>query len=124
MTDQQIHDYRQRLAKEGIAFDKVVFLAPVNRIYSASSSDASIKELPSKEDDPLENALKDFQKLYGNDDPFEYISKYAFTEQLLQIKPALELLLRFLTDRNFYFEEYRKLGNLPRVNQPGDKQPQ
>lgn len=123
MTDQQIHDYRQRLAKEGIAFDKVVSLAPVNRIYSASSSDTSIEELPSEKAKHLENTLKNFQELYGKDDPFEYISKYAFTEQLLQIKPAPELLLRFLTDRNFYFEEYRKLGNLPRDNQPGGNQP-
>ncbi len=61
----------------------------------------------------LRAAMEHFRILSGIQDPWAFLSKYAFAESVLTLQSPAELILRFLTDRSFYFEQYRELGNLP-----------
>ncbi len=74
----------------------------------------SNKELDEQTSCELCNSVQEFRKLGGSLSPFDYISKLKFIDNLSQMDALpQELLIRFLSDRAFYFSEYRDLGTLP-----------
>ena len=70
-------------------------------------------DLPQSETDKLYDAHEHFRQLAdGYDEPL--YSKLRFADWLCQQgQCSEELLLRFLTDRSFYFADQRDLGNYP-----------
>lgn len=72
-----------------------------------------VRALDSKSAEVLYNAIGDFRMLAEKGSPESFYSKFAFVHQLEERSTlSPELLLRLLSDRNFYFSEYRDLGNL------------
>lgn len=54
-----------------------------------------------------------FRTEAGDLSPFNYMSKLCFIDRLLEQQECTEeLMVRLITDRFFYFSEYRELGNL------------
>lgn len=143
ITRESVDSYKEKARTEGLASDEMVLLSSRNQSLSKSSDpicalhppDAIVEEAEDAKDEEaakkakkaeaikrkrdeadettLRQALTHFRDLWNDQSAFPYISKYAFAEELLSANPSQELLLRFITDRSFYFEQYRELGNLP-----------
>lgn len=115
MTEIQIQDYCQPIQGILADMDANKRLVPRRRVINMQRSVDPPEELQCKDADELRSKLKNFRSLCNDENPLTYISKYAFAERLLQIgsKISTEALLLFLTDRSFYFEEYRRVGDLP-----------
>lgn len=72
-----------------------------------------VRALDSKSAEVLYNAIGYFRMLAEKGSPASFYSKFAFVHQLEeQSTLSPELLLCLLSDRYFYFSEYRDLGNL------------
>ncbi len=135
--------YREKAQEDGLDLGNMVLLSPRNLSLSKLSDsicalhppDAIVEEAEDAKNEKgvkkakdaedikrrrdeademmLRQALIHFRDLWNDQSAFPYISKYAFAEEVLSANPSQELLLRFITDRSFYFEQYRELGNLP-----------
>ena len=84
-----------------------------NRVINLLNPHFYCTDLPQSEADELYNAHEHFHQLAnGYDEPL--YSKLRFADWLCQQgQCSEELLLRFLTDRSFYFADQRDLGNYP-----------
>lgn len=84
-----------------------------NRVINLLNPHFYCTDLPQSEADELYNAHEHFHQLAnGYDEPL--YSKLRFADWLCQQEQCSEeLLLRFLTDRSFYFADQRDLGNYP-----------
>ncbi|MEI3555611.1 MAG: hypothetical protein V8Q23_02100 [Eubacteriales bacterium] len=84
-----------------------------NRVINLLNPHFYCTDLPQSEADELYNAHEHFHQLAnGYDEPLS--SKLRFADWLCQQgQCSEELLLRFLTDRSFYFADQRDLGNYP-----------
>lgn len=84
-----------------------------NRVINLLNPRFDCTDLPQSEADELYNAHEHFHQLAnGYDEPL--YSKLRFADWLCQQgQCSEELLLRFLTDRSFYFADQRDLGNYP-----------
>lgn len=84
-----------------------------NRVINLLNPRFDCTDLPQSEADELYNAHENFHQLAnGYDEPL--YSKLRFADWLCQQEQCSEeLLLRFLTDRSFYFADQRDLGNYP-----------
>lgn len=84
-----------------------------NRVINLLNPRFDCTDLPQSEADELYNAHENFHQLAdGYGEPL--YSKLRFADWLCQQgQCSEELLLRFLTDRSFYFADQRDLGNYP-----------
>lgn len=84
-----------------------------NRVINLLNPQFDCTDLPQPKADELYNAHENFHHLAnGYDEPL--YSKLRFADWLCQQEQCSEeLLLRFLTDRSFYFADQRDLGNYP-----------
>lgn len=84
-----------------------------NRVINLLNPHFECTDLPQSETDKLYDAHEHFRQLAdGYDEPL--YSKLRFADWLCQQgQCSEELLLRFLTDRSFYFADQRDLGNYP-----------
>ena len=84
-----------------------------NRVINLLNPHFECTDLPQSEADELYNAHEHFRQLAdGYGEPL--YSKLRFADWLCQQEQCSEeLLLRFLTDRSFYFADQRDLGNYP-----------
>lgn len=84
-----------------------------NRVINLLNPQFDCTDLPQPKADELYDAHEHFRQLAnGYDEPL--YSKLRFTDWLCQQgQCSEELLLRFLTDRSFYFADQRDLGNYP-----------
>ena len=84
-----------------------------NRVINLLNPHFECTDLPQSEADKLYDAHEHFRQLAdGYDEPL--YSKIRFADWLCQQgQCSEELLLRFLTDRSFYFADQRDLGNYP-----------
>ena len=84
-----------------------------NRVINLLNPRFDCTDLPQSETDKLYDAHEHFRQLAdGYDEPL--YSKLRFADWLCQQgQCSEELLLRFLTDRSFYFADQRDLGNYP-----------
>ena len=84
-----------------------------NRVINLLNPHFYCTDLPQSEADELYNAHEHFRQLAdGYGEPL--YSKLRFADWLCQQEQCSEeLLLRFLTDRSFYFADQRDLGNYP-----------
>lgn len=84
-----------------------------NRVINLLNPHFYCTDLPQSEADKLYDAHEHFRQLAdGYDEPL--YSKIRFADWLCQQgQCSEELLLRFLTDRSFYFADQRDLGNYP-----------
>lgn len=133
MTPKEAADlYKDKARSEGLLPGELILLSPKIQALSRPQETESIhllnpRHIPiqypegtaadTDKEEALHKALTQFRSLWSDQSPFIYLSKYAFAEDLLSAEPSPELLLRFVTDRSFYFEQYRELGNWP-----GDKE--
>lgn len=84
-----------------------------NQSLSQANPNFDRKTLVDEDASTLLSALSRFQFLAQDPNPFSYYSKLHFAEQLQRAESCeQELLLRYITDRSFYFAEYRDHGNL------------
>ena len=90
-----------------------VYLDEQNRVINLLNPQFDCTDLPQSETDKLYDAHEHFRQLAdGYDEPL--YSKLRFADWLCQQgQCSEELLLRFLTDRSFYFADQRDLGNYP-----------
>ena len=90
-----------------------VYLDEQNRVINLLNPHFECTDLPQSETDKLYDAHEHFRQLAdGYDEPL--YSKLRFADWLCQQgQCSEELLLRFLTDRSFYFADQRDLGNYP-----------
>lgn len=90
-----------------------VYLDEQNRVINLLNPHFECTDLPQSETDKLYDAHEHFRQLAdGYDEPL--YSKLRFADWLCQRgQRSEELLLRFLTDRSFYFADQRDLGNYP-----------
>lgn len=90
-----------------------VYLDEQNRVINLLNPHFECTDLPQSEPDKLYDAHEHFRQLAdGYDEPL--YSKLRFADWLCQRgQRSEELLLRFLTDRSFYFADQRDLGNYP-----------
>lgn len=126
----QLKKYQTQAQADGLLLDGFRFLAlrnqsisqqpepfPIHALSAETQPSDKPKSQRTKEDAPppqkLYAAMAHFRSLSGIQTPFAFLSKYAFAESILTLQSPMELILRFLTDRSFYFEQYRELGNLP-----------
>lgn len=93
--------------------DRFEHLDEQNRIINLLNPHFECTDLPQPKADELYDAHKHFRQLAdGYDEPL--YSKLRFADWLCQQEQCSEeLLLRFLTDRSFYFADQRDLGNYP-----------
>lgn len=90
-----------------------VYLDEQNRVINLLNPHFDCTDLPQSQADELYDAHEHFRRLadsYGE----PLYSKLRFADWLCQQEQCSEeLLLRFLTDRSFYFADQRDLGNYP-----------
>ena len=93
--------------------DRFEHLDEQNRVINLLNPHFECTDLPQSEADKLYDAHEHFRQLAdGYDEPL--YSKIRFADWLCQQgQCSEELLLRFLTDRSFYFADQRDLGNYP-----------
>lgn len=93
--------------------DRFEHLDEQNRVINLLNPQFDCTDLPQPKADELYNAHENFHHLAnGYDEPL--YSKLRFADWLCQQEQCSEeLLLRFLTDRSFYFADQRDLGNYP-----------
>ncbi len=93
--------------------DNFEHLDEQNRVINLLNPHFDCTDLPQSEADKLYQAHEHFRQLAdGYDEPL--YSKLRFADWLCQQEQCSEeLLLRFLTDRSFYFADQRDLGNYP-----------
>lgn len=93
--------------------DRFEHLDEQNRVINLLNPHFECTDLPQSEADKLYDAHEHFRQLAdGYDEPL--YSKICFADWLCQQgQCSEELLLRFLTDRSFYFADQRDLGNYP-----------
>lgn len=93
--------------------DRFEHLDEQNRVINLLNPHFECTDLPQSEADKLYDAHENFHQLAdGYDEPL--YSKIRFADWLCQQgQCSEELLLRFLTDRSFYFADQRDLGNYP-----------
>ena len=93
--------------------DRFEHLDEQNRVINLLNPHFECTDLPQSEADKLYDAHEHFRQLAdGYDEPL--YSKIRFADWLCQQEQCSEeLLLRFLTDRSFYFADQRDLGNYP-----------
>lgn len=93
--------------------DRFEYLDEQNRVINLLNPHFECTDLPQPKADELYNAHEHFRQLAdGYGEPL--YSKLRFADWLCQQEQCSEeLLLRFLTDRSFYFADQRDLGNYP-----------
>lgn len=93
--------------------DRFEHLDEQNRVINLLNPHFDCTDLPQSQADELYDAHEHFRRLadsYGE----PLYSKLRFADWLCQQEQCSEeLLLRFLTDRSFYFADQRDLGNYP-----------
>lgn len=93
--------------------DRFEHLDEQNRVIDLLNPNFDCTDLPQSQANELYDAHKHFRQLAdGYGEPL--YSKLRFADWLCQQEQCSEeLLLRFLTDRSFYFADQRDLGNYP-----------
>ena len=111
MTESERNWYRSH--NPNLNKDNREHLDEQNRIINLLNPHWDCTDLPQSQADELYNAHEHFHQLAnGYDEPL--YSKLRFADWLCQQgQCSEELLLRFLTDRSFYFADQRDLGNYP-----------
>lgn len=111
MTESERNWYRSH--NPNLNKDNREHLDEQNRIINLLNPHWDCTDLPQSQADELYNAHEHFHQLAnGYDEPL--YSKLRFADWLCQQEQCSEeLLLRFLTDRSFYFADQRDLGNYP-----------
>ena len=111
MTESERNWYRSH--NPNLNKDNREHLDEQNRVINLLNPQFDCTDLPQPKADELYNARENFHHLAnGYDEPL--YSKLRFADWLCQQgQCSEELLLRFLTDRSFYFADQRDLGNYP-----------
>ena len=111
MTESERNWYRSH--NPNLNKDNREHLDEQNRVINLLNPQFDCTDLPQPKADELYNAHENFHHLAnGYDEPL--YSKLRFADWLCQQEQCSEeLLLRFLTDRSFYFADQRDLGNYP-----------
>lgn len=111
MTESERNLYRSH--NPNLNKDNREHLDEQNRVINLLNPQFDCTDLPQPKADELYNAHENFHHLAnGYDEPL--YSKLRFADWLCQQEQCSEeLLLRFLTDRSFYFADQRDLGNYP-----------
>ena len=111
MTESELNWYRSH--NPNLNKDNHEHLDEQNRVINLLNPQFDCTDLPQPKADELYNAHENFHHLAnGYDEPL--YSKLRFADWLCQQEQCSEeLLLRFLTDRSFYFADQRDLGNYP-----------
>jgi len=111
MTESERNWYRSH--NPNLNKDNREHLDEQNRVINLLNPQFDCTDLPQPKADELYNAHENFHHLAnGYDEPL--YSKLRFADWLCQQgQCSEELLLRFLTDRSFYFADQRDLGNYP-----------
>ena len=111
MTESERNWYRRH--NPNLNKDNREHLDEQNRVINLLNPQFDCTDLPQPKADELYNAHENFHHLAnGYDEPL--YSKLRFADWLCQQEQCSEeLLLRFLTDRSFYFADQRDLGNYP-----------
>ncbi len=111
MTESERNLYRSH--NPNLNKDNREHLDEQNRVINLLNPHFECTDLPQSEADKLYDAHEHFRQLAdGYDEPL--YSKIRFADWLCQQgQCSEELLLRFLTDRSFYFADQRDLGNYP-----------
>lgn len=111
MTESERNLYRSH--NPNLNSDNFEHLDEQNRVINLLNPHFDCTDLPQPKADELYNAHEHFHQLAnGYDEPL--YSKLRFADWLCrQEQCSEELLLRFLTDRSFYFADQRDLGNYP-----------
>ena len=111
MTESERNWYRSH--NPNLNKDNREHLDEQNRVINLLNPQFDCTVLPQPKADELYNAHENFHHLAnGYDEPL--YSKLRFADWLCQQgQCSEELLLRFLTDRSFYFADQRDLGNYP-----------
>ena len=111
MTESERNLYRSH--NPNLNKDNREHLDEQNRVINLLNPQFDCTDLPQPKADELYNARENFHHLAnGYDEPL--YSKLRFADWLCQQgQCSEELLLRFLTDRSFYFADQRDLGNYP-----------
>ena len=100
--------------KYNIKFDKFITLE-LKKISIEHQANVynSAEELSDEKKTLLRSKLEGFRQFFNETDPFIFYSKYYFANEVLLKKDINEENLKlFLSDRCFYFSEYRDTGNL------------
>ena len=93
--------------------DRFEHLDEQNRVINLLNPYFDCTDLPQSQANELYDAHEHFRQLADGYDELLY-SKLRFADWLCQQEQCSEeLLLRFLTDRSFYFADQRDLGNYP-----------
>lgn len=111
MTESERNLYRSH--NPNLNKDNREHLDEQNRVINLLNPYFDCTDLPQPKADELYNAHEHFRQLAdGYGEPL--YSKLRFADWLCQQEQCSEeLLLRFLTDRSFYFADQRDLGNYP-----------
>ena len=111
MTESERNLYRSH--NPNLNKDNREHLDEQNRVINLLNPYFDCTDLPQPKADELYNAHEHFRQLAdGYGEPL--YSKLRFADWLCQQEQfSEELLLRFLTDRSFYFADQRDLGNYP-----------
>ncbi len=114
MEREEVIAYRNSLEEHGVIPNDGLFRFNTRNLFlSQADSPFSNTELDEEASEKLYEEVQKFRELAGSLLPFDYISKVAFVDKLSQMDELpQELLKLFLSDRTFYFSEYRDMGTL------------